>query len=60
MPKKKSSKSVKKVTAPKQIASAEYLLREKRYRDFIASTEGNRPRVDDPRASQKTRVSIED
>ena len=61
MLKKKSSKPVnKKVTPPKVIASAEYLQREARYRAFIAETEGNRPRVNDPRANEKTRVSLED
>lgn len=56
--KKKKSPKIDKSGALKAVGTAEYLLREKRYRDFITETEGQRPRVDDPRASEKTRTSL--
>lgn len=59
-PLKQVSKTAKQASNPKAVATAEYLLREKRYRDFITETEGQRPRVDDPRASEKTRTSLRD
>lgn len=48
----------KKPTPPRVVMTGAEVQKNPKYRDFIKETEGNRPPVNDPRASEKTKARL--